>query len=100
MQPDEIIILNVTSITLQESATGLTSVAGIVQNNSTENVDNLKVNIILYDDSNNTLRETTRFISGPFTVYESNSTEGFSFLMSAEGFDHFTASAFAERIIE
>ena len=94
----EIIYLNLTRITLEDSATGLTSVAGAIQNNSTENVDNLKVNVILYDDTNSTLRETTRFVSGPFTVYEPNSTESFSFLISIEEFDHFGASAFAERI--
>lgn len=81
-----------------DSATGLTSITGTIQNNSTENVENMKVNVRLYDSENKTLRDTTRFISGPFTVYEPSSTERFSFLMSVEGFDHYKAAAFGERV--
>ncbi|HKU83820.1 MAG TPA: hypothetical protein VJP58_07240 [Candidatus Nitrosocosmicus sp.] len=43
-----IVILNVTKITLEDSATGLTSITGAIQNNSTENVENMKVNVTLF----------------------------------------------------
>ncbi|HET6589655.1 MAG TPA: FxLYD domain-containing protein [Candidatus Nitrosocosmicus sp.] len=87
LKPD-ITILNVTELTIGDSATGLTSITGVLQNNSTENVENMKVNVSLYDSENKILRDTSRFISGPFTIYEPNSTERFSFLMSVESFDH------------
>lgn len=85
-------------LSVQNSTTGLTSVSGTVHNNSTEDVENLKVNVTLYDSDNQTIRDTTRFVSGPFTVYEPNSTERFSFLMGVEEFDHYEATAFGERV--
>lgn len=96
-KPD-IIILNLTNMKVGDSATGLTSITGTIQNNSTENVENMKVNVTLYDSENKTIRDTSRFISGPFTVYEPNSSERFSFLMSVERFDHYGAIAFGERV--
>lgn len=93
-----IVILDIPDISVDVSATGLTSVVGTVQNNSTEDVVNIKVNVTLYDSNSNPIRDTNRFVSGPFTVYESNSTERFSFLMSVEEFDNYIATAYAERI--
>ncbi|HET6589701.1 MAG TPA: FxLYD domain-containing protein [Candidatus Nitrosocosmicus sp.] len=94
----EITILNMSEISVQNSTTGLTSVSGTIQNNSTANAENLKVNVTLYDSDNKTIRDTTRFVSGPFTIYEPNSTERFSFLMSVERFDHYKATAFGEQV--
>lgn len=97
LKPD-ITILNITELTIGDSATGLTSITGVLQNNSTENVENMKVNVTLYDSENKILRDTSRFISGPFTIYEPNSTERFSFLMSVERFDHYKVTAFGEQV--
>ena len=92
-----IVILDIQNITVEDSTTGLTSVAGTVQNNSTEEVVNIKVNVTLFNSNNETIRDTNRFVSGPFTVYESNATERFNFLMSTEDFDYYMATAYAER---
>ena len=94
-----ILIISISDMILEDSATGLTSVTGNVLNNSTENVMNIKVDVILYDADNITIRETSRFVTGPFTVYEPGSVERFSFLMSIEDFDHYTARAYAERVL-
>jgi hypothetical protein len=96
----DVIILDIPNITVEESATGLTSITGTIQNNSTENVENIKIDVALLDADNNTIRDTSRFISGPFTVYQPNSTETFSFLMSVEEFDNYKAAAYAERVPE
>ena len=93
-----IIYIALLNMTLTDSSTGLTSVTGTVINNSTENVENIKVNVVLYDSDNSEIRETSRFVTGPFTVYEPGSTERFSFLMSVEEFDHYNATAYAERV--
>ncbi|HYF99400.1 MAG TPA: hypothetical protein VD815_04855 [Candidatus Saccharimonadales bacterium] len=93
----DIIILDIPNITVEESVTGLTSVDGMVQNNSTENAVDLKINVTLFDAENKTIRDTNRFVSAPFTVYEPNSTERFSFLMSVEEFENYAAIAYAER---
>ncbi len=94
-----IIILSISDIALEDSATGLTSVTGTVLNNSTDKVDNIKVDVTLYDSDNKTIRETSRFVTGPFTVYEPGSVERFSFLMSIADFDHYTARAYADRVL-
>ena len=96
-QPN-VILLSISNMSITDSATGLTSVTGTVLNNSTESVENMKVGVTLYDSDNKTIRETSRFVSGPFTVYEPNSTERFNFLMSVEEFDNYKASAYAERV--
>lgn len=93
-----IINLALSNITLGDSATGLTSVNGIVFNNSSENVENIKVDVTIYDANNNTMRETSRFITGPFTVFEPGSTENFNFLMITEDFHNYTARAYADRV--
>ena len=97
-QPN-VILLSISNMSITDSATGLTSVTGTVLNNSTENVMNIKVDVTLYDADNTTIRETSRFVTGPFTVYEPGSVERFSFLMSIDDFDHYTARAYAERVL-
>lgn len=89
--------LEISNITLGSSTTGLISVDGIVHNNSTENVANLQIDITIYDTNNNTIRETSRFISSPFTAYEPASTENFNFLLSIDEFHNYTANAYADR---
>lgn len=93
-----VINLAISNITLWESATGLTSVNGIAINNSSENVENVKVDVTLYDTSNNPLGETSRFITNPFTIFEPDSNENFNFLISAENFHNYTAKAYADRV--
>ena len=95
----EIIALSLSNMSLTDSATGLTSVTGTVLNNSTENVMNIKVDVTLYNADNITIGETSRYVTGPFTVYEPDSVERFSFLMSIEDFDHYNARAYAERVL-
>ncbi len=94
-----IIILSISNMTATASTTGLTSITGTVINNSTENVDDIQVDVTLYDMDNSTIRETSRFVTSPFTVYEPGSMESFSFLMSVEDFDYYTARAYAERVL-
>jgi hypothetical protein len=94
----DIIFLNITDINLENSTTGLTSLTGTIQNNSTADVENLQIDVALLDGDNNIIRDTSRFVSGPFTVYEPNSTETFSFLMSVEEFDNYEAIAYAEPV--
>ena len=89
--------LSISNITVTESPTGLTGIEGIVLNNSTENVKDVKVDIILFDPQNNTIEETTRSITSPLSTMEPGSTDVFSFLMSTEDFDRFDARSYGLR---
>jgi hypothetical protein len=88
--------LAISNIILGVSTTGLISVEGTVFNNSTYDVQNVRIDVTIYDAYNNALRETSRFVSSPFTVYEPDSTENFDFLLSAENFHNYTAYAYAD----
>jgi hypothetical protein len=90
--------LAISNITLGDSPTGLISINGVVFNNSTESVDNIKVEITLYDANNNTIRDTSRFISSAFYIFEPGSTVNFDFLMSTGDFNYYTARAYGDRI--
>ncbi len=93
-----VINLAISNITLGESPTGLISVNGKVFNNSTESVENIQVDVTLHDANNNTIRDTSRFISSAFYVFEPGSTVNFNFLMSTGDFNYYTARAYADRI--
>jgi hypothetical protein len=90
--------LDISNITLGDSPTGLISVNGIVINNSSESVENIKVDVTLYDANNNTIRDTSRFVSSAFYIFEPGSTVNFNFLMSTGDFNNYVARAYADRI--
>lgn len=90
--------LAIPNITLGDSATELTSINGIILNNSTLDVENIQIDVVLYDANNNTIQDTSRFVTTPFTIVEPNSTETFEFLMLTEDYHHFNAIAFADRV--
>ncbi len=94
--PDRI-NLSISNITVIESPTGLTGVDGIILNNSTANVKDVKVDIILFDPLNKTIEETTRSITSPLSTMEPGSTVGFSFLMSTTDVDHYDARSYGLR---
>lgn len=90
--------LIINNLTVGYSPTGLVSINGVVFNNSTQNIENIKVDVTLYDAKNNTIMHTSRFVSSAFYIFEPNSTENFDFLMSTENFNHYDVRAYAEKI--
>lgn len=90
--------LAISNITVGDSPTGLTSVNGIVFNNSTESVENIKLDVTLFDANNKTIIDTSRFISSASYMFAPGSTVNFNFLMSTGDFDYYTARAYADRI--
>jgi hypothetical protein len=94
--PDRI-NLSISNITVIESPTGLTGIDGIILNNSTENVKDVKIDIILLDPLNKTIEDTTRSITSTLSTMEPASTVGFSFLMSTTDFDHYDARSYGLR---
>ena len=89
--------LSISNITVTESPTGLTGIDGIILNNSTENVKDVKIDIILLNPLNKTLEDTTRSITSTLSTMEPGSTVGFSFLMSTTDFDHYDARSYGLR---
>lgn len=86
------------NLTVGYSPTGLVSIKGTVSNNASEDVENLKVDAILYDSNNKTIIKTSRYISTAYYTFEPNSTENFDFLMSTGDFNHYVVRAYADKI--
>ena len=68
-------------------------VTGIVYNNYTVNVGDVKILVELFDINNTLVRETERFVTPPSSTLEPKEREGFNFLMLAERFDHYNIIA-------
>jgi hypothetical protein len=71
----------------------LVLVTGIVYNNYTVNVGDVKILVELFDINNTLVRETERFVTPPSSTLEPEEREGFNFLMLAERFDHYNIIA-------
>lgn len=95
----DLVEISILNFTVNKSPSGFVSVTGTVQNNSTEVVDHILVNVIFYDTNNNIEKEFGRFVSGPFTVYDPNSIERFSFIIGKEDYEYYEAKAFANIVI-
>jgi hypothetical protein len=80
-----------------DSPTGLIVVKGIVYNNSTENIVNVKVKVELFDSNNELIIETLRFITPASSVFKPGYERNFDFLVTAKDVDHYNISAFGEK---
>ncbi len=96
-QPDSVKI-SISNLTINKSPSGFISVTGTLQNNSTEEIERIMVNVTFYDVNNNIEKEISRYISGPFTIYGPDSTERFSFIIGKVDFEYYEAKALATRV--
>ncbi|MEJ7641354.1 MAG: FxLYD domain-containing protein [Candidatus Nitrosocosmicus sp.] len=88
--------LKIDNIYVGDSPTGLIVVKGIVHNNSTENIVNVKVNVDLFDANNELIIETQRFITPASSIFKPGYERNFDFLVTAKDVDHYNISAFGE----
>ena len=89
--------LKIDNIYVGDSPTGLIVVKGIVHNNSTENIVNVKVKVDLFDADNELIIETQRFITPASSVFKPGYERNFDFLVTAKDVDHYNISAFGEK---
>ncbi len=91
------ISLKIDNIYVGDSPTGLIGVKGIVHNNSTENIVNVKVKVNLFDSNNEIIIETQRFITPASSIFKPGYERNFDFLVTAKDVDHYNISAFGEK---
>ncbi len=91
------ISLKIDNIYVGDSPTGLIGVKGIVHNNSTENIVNVKVKVNLFDSNNELIIETQRFITPASSIFKPGYERNFDFLVTAKDVDHYNISAFGEK---
>ena len=92
------VVISISDIKVIKITSDLISVTGAVQNNSTESIDHIKITVTLYDSNDDTKTEISRFISGPFTIYQPGSIERFSFIINSGKYNSYAAEAYADTV--
>lgn len=93
-----IINLGLKEIEVGESSTGLISVKGTAINNSTFDARDVKVLVELFDSTNTTVSETSRFITPASSTFKPGYERDFYFFVSANNVDHYKITAEGEKI--
>jgi hypothetical protein len=89
--------LRIDNITVGDSPTGLILVKGIVYNNSTESLVNVKVKVDLYGPNDELITETTRFVTPASSIFRPGYQSDFDFLVTAADVDHYNITAYGSR---
>jgi hypothetical protein len=92
------VTLKIDNVSVGDSPTGLISVKGIVHNNSTENVENVKVEVKLFDSNNDLITETTRFITPSSSIFKPLYESDFDFLMTSKNVDHYNMTSYGDKV--
>jgi hypothetical protein len=91
------IYLNIDKIFVGNSSTGLISVKGMVHNNSTSNIENVKVKVKLLGVNNVLSTETVRFVTPPSFAIKPGDERNFDFLISASNFNSYNIIAYGDK---
>jgi hypothetical protein len=89
--------LRIDNITVGDSPTGLILVKGIVYNNSTDNLVNVKVKVDLFSPRDELITETTRFVTPASSIFKPGYQSDFDFLVTAGDVDHYNITAYGSR---
>jgi len=93
-----IINLELREIKVGESPTGLIYVKGTAINNSTFDTRDVRIIVELFDINNNTVSETSRYITPASSTFKPGYDRDFYFLVSANNVDHYIITAEGEKI--
>jgi hypothetical protein len=91
------ISLKIDNIFVGDSPTGLIAVKGMVHNNSTENIVNVKVKVGLFDSNNELIIETQRFIMPASSIFKPGYERNFDFLVTAKDVDKYNITAYGDK---
>ena len=90
--------LELREIEVGESPTGLIYVKGTALNNSTSDTRDVKVLVQLFDVNNNTVSETSRFITPASSTFKPGYERDFYFFVSANNVDHYIITVEGEKV--
>lgn len=74
------IFLKVENLKINKGPTGAIDVTGKVRNNSTKDVQDIKLTASYYDDTNSLLGKTVKFLSNPSENVKPNGVKDFNFV--------------------
>lgn len=72
--------LKIEDLKINKGPTGAIDVTGKVRNNSTKNVQDIKLTASYYDDTNSLLGKTVKFLSNPSENVKPNGVKAFNFV--------------------
>lgn len=72
--------LKIEDLKINKGPTGAIDVTGKVRNNSTKNVQDIKLTASYYDDTNSLLGKTVKFLSNPSENVKPNGVKDFNFV--------------------
>ena len=74
------IFLKIENLKIKKGPTSAIDVTGKVRNNSTKNVQDVKLTAAYYDDTNSLLGKTVKFLSNPAENFKPNGIKDFNFV--------------------
>lgn len=91
------VFLKVEGLKISKGPTGAIDVTGKVRNNSTKNVQDVKLSASYYDNTNSLLGKTIKFLSNPSEIVKPNGIKDFNFVetVTFNRIDHSTVNATA-----
>lgn len=95
--PRERVNLTLTNISAGITDTGLIYVNGTVLNNSTYNVEDVKVDVKLFSKDNRLINGEIRFVTPPESVLRAGSTQDFRINVIAEDARYYNLSSYGDR---
>lgn len=95
--PRERVNLTLYDVSSGITDTGLIYVNGTVLNNSTYNVEDVKVDVKLFSKDNRLINEESRFVTPPESLLRTGSSQDFRFAMLAEEAHYYNLSSYGDR---
>ncbi len=95
--PRERVNLTLTNISAGITDTGLIYVNGTVLNNSTYNVEDVKVDVKLFSKDDRLTNEESRFVTPPESVLRTGSSQDFRLTVIAENASYYNLSSYGDR---
>ncbi len=95
--PRERVNLTLYDVSSGITDTGLIFVNGTVLNNSTYNVEDVKVDVKLFSKDNRLINGESRFVMPPESVLRTGSTQDFGFAVLAENAHYYNLSSYGDR---
>ncbi len=95
--PRERVNLALTNVSAGITDTGLIFVNGTVLNNSTYNVEDVKVDVKLFSKDNSLINEESRFVTPPESVLRTESSQDFRLTVIAENARYYNLSSYGDR---
>ena len=91
------VFLKIEGLKINKGPTGAIDVTGKVRNNSTKNVQDVKLSASYYDNTNSLLGKTMKFLSNPSEIVKPNGIKDFNFVetVTFTRIDHSTVNATA-----